>query len=184
MIRTLVGFLSVFQLFVWQGTVAWSTDGKSTDGKLGVASAQLKNSKGEVVGSAMFQETGQGVRISLNASGLPPGKHGIHFHEKGSCVGPDFKSAGEHLNPLGKEHGLKSSKGAHAGDLPNLVVPANGAVRAEFFSDRITLKDGANNLLKAGGTALVIHAQADDQKTSPTGGSGARILCGEVKALS
>jgi len=138
----------------------------------------LMNAKGDKVGKATFVETEAGIQVSLSAKGLKPGEHGIHFHESGKCDGPAFKSAGSHFAMQGTEHGLSNPKGPHAGDLPNLQVKSDGSVSTEFTANRVTLREGKNSLLKDGGTALVIHAGSDDQKTSPSGNSGDRVLCG------
>ena len=144
------------------------------------ASAELKNSQGETIGTAILSQSGEGVKVTLEASKLTSGPHGIHFHENGKCDGPDFKTAGSHFNPTKKEHGLDNPKGSHAGDLPNLAVGKDGRVKTEFKSTGVTLKKGEHSLLKEGGTSLVIHAKADDEKTSPSGASGDRIACGVI----
>jgi Cu-Zn family superoxide dismutase len=141
---------------------------------------ELKNAQGEKVGTAVLSPVSDGVKVRLRLTHVEPGKHGIHFHEKGSCVGPDFKSAGGHLNPEHKEHGLENPKGHHAGDLPNLDVSRSGTVKTEFVTHDVTLGSGANSLLRPEGTALVIHAKADDQMTSPAGASGDRVVCGVI----
>jgi Cu-Zn family superoxide dismutase len=141
---------------------------------------ELKNAQGEKVGTAKLSQVDGGVSVLLVGSKLPPGKHGIHFHENGKCDGPDFKSAGGHLNPAKKEHGLDNPKGAHAGDLSNLEVMSNGTVETTILSHGVTLRSGETSLLKSGGTSLVIHAKADDQHTSPSGNSGDRIACGVI----
>ncbi|HET7628505.1 MAG TPA: superoxide dismutase family protein [Bacillales bacterium] len=141
----------------------------------------LVNAKGKKSGEARLVQTSDGVKIHVQASGLKPGKHGIHIHEFGKCTPPDFKSAGEHFNPFGKQHGLANPKGPHAGDLPNLVVGKSGEVEASFTAKYVTLKQGKNNsLLDADGSALVIHADPDDNKSQPSGNSGARVLCGVI----
>jgi superoxide dismutase, Cu-Zn family len=147
------------------------------------AIAQLNDSHGKHVGEVRFQQTETGVRIEVTASGLKPGTHGIHIHEKGSCETPDFKSAGSHFSPEVHEHGLKNPQGPHAGDLPNLKVSEDGKAKTEFESNLITLKPKEkDSLLKKGGTSLVIHAKADDQMTSPAGESGDRIACGVIRS--
>jgi Cu-Zn family superoxide dismutase len=144
-------------------------------------SVEIRNDQGEKIGTAVLTDLGDHeIRVSIQASKLTPGQHGIHFHEFGKCEGPDFKTAGGHLNPAKKEHGLKNVLGPHAGDLPNLDVGSDGTVKAEMTSHQASLRPGAASLLKAGGTALVIHAKADDQKTSPSGNSGDRIACGVI----
>jgi Cu-Zn family superoxide dismutase len=142
----------------------------------------LKNQQGKKSGQARLVQTPQGVKITVQASGLKPGKHGIHIHEKGKCVSPDFKSAGEHFNPFGKEHGLANPRGPHAGDLPNIVVGQNGKVNATFLARNVTLMKGKkNSLLDRNGSALIIHSQPDDNKSQPSGNSGARVMCGKIK---
>lgn len=143
---------------------------------------ELKNAHGEVIGSADLSPAKQGVRIKLRASKLSPGLHGIHFHEKGLCEGPDFKSAGGHLNPDKKEHGLENPKGSHAGDMPNIEASRSGTVRKEFVVRGVTLSEGVNSLKRLEGAALVIHSKADDQKSNPAGDSGDRIACGVIPA--
>jgi Cu-Zn family superoxide dismutase len=144
------------------------------------ARAELKNAKGEVVGTAIFTPADHGVRMSLNVRNLPPGEHGIHIHEAGKCEPPDFKTAAGHFNPAGKKHGMHNPEGAHAGDMDNLVVRPDGTARVRVILHGVTLGQEANSLLRPGGTSLVIHADKDDLKTDPTGNSGARIVCGVI----
>ena len=120
--------------------------------------------------------------IKVNAKDLPEGPHGFHFHEVGNCEVPDFESAGGHFNPTEADHGLEQDNGPHAGDLPNLEVGEDGIVDEEFVAEHVTLKTGeVNSLLQEGGTALVIHAEADDGTTQPSGNSGDRIVCGVIE---
>jgi Cu-Zn family superoxide dismutase len=139
----------------------------------------IKNAQGEKIGTAKLTQKEDSINISLRVSKLSPGKHGIHFHENGKCEGPDFKSAGGHLNPAKKEHGLENTNGSHAGDLPNIDVKKDGTVKAEITSHGATLDEAS--LLKAGGTALVIHAKSDDQHSNPAGNAGDRIACGVIQ---
>lgn len=142
----------------------------------------IKNAKGKKIGKAVLTQLESGVKVHVEVSGLKPGLHGIHFHEHGQCTPPDFKSAGEHFNPTHKHHGLLNPEGPHAGDLPNLVVDERGNGRMNVFTRLVTLKRGEpNSLLKKGGTALMIHADPDDEKTDPAGNSGARIACGVIR---
>lgn len=141
---------------------------------------KLTNAQGEQVGSATLKESGESVKIALRVSNLPPGTHGFHIHTVGKCDAPGFTSAGGHFNPYGKKHGLKSPNGPHAGDLPNLVVGADGTAKVEVVAGLATLKAGANSLFDADGSAIVIHADPDDETTDPTGNAGARLACGVI----
>ena len=142
------------------------------------ATAELKNAKGETVGVASFWEAAGGVRIAAQVRDMSPGRHGIHIHAVGKCDPPEFTTAGGHYNPEGKKHGLKSPTGPHAGDLPNLDVASDRTGRFEYVTMRVTLGPGPTSLFDADGSALVIHANPDDETTDPTGNSGGRIACG------
>jgi Cu-Zn family superoxide dismutase len=157
--------------------LVWGCGGEAPPQK---AKATLVNAQGQKVGEAQFEETTHGVKITLKVENLPPGVHAFHIHEKGDCHGPDFMTAGGHFNPLGKKHGLKSPEGPHAGDLPNLVVGADGKETLEAIASQVTLKPGKNSLFQSGGTSLVIHAGPDDYLTDPAGNAGARIACGVI----
>jgi len=157
-------------------------DGRAIDDRHEV-SFDLIDGTGNVVGTARLSDHGEGVSIAIQASGLPPGPKGFHFHEVGRCDTPAFQSAGGHFAPEGRQHGLENPQGPHAGDMENLVVGADGSVNANVVNTRVTLRRGAaNSLYDSNGTALIIHAEADDQRTDPTGDSGDRIVCGVVPA--
>jgi Cu-Zn family superoxide dismutase len=146
------------------------------------AAATLRNAAGKEVGQAAFVATRDGVRVQLVVSGLAPGKHGVHLHAVGRCDAPDFTSAGGHFNPAERQHGLKNPKGAHAGDLPNLVVGKDGKGKLVFNARGASLGgEGKASLLGPQGSALVVHAGPDDEKSDPAGNSGARIACGVVE---
>jgi superoxide dismutase, Cu-Zn family len=144
------------------------------------AKASLKDAAGKEVGRAEFVQTPHGVLIKLSLEGVPAGERAFHIHAVGKCE-PPFTSAGGHFNPDGKKHGMAAADGAHAGDMPNLHIPASGELTIEIANPAITLVKGrANSLFDGDGSALVIHAGADDYKTDPTGNAGDRIACGVI----
>jgi Cu-Zn family superoxide dismutase len=147
------------------------------------AMAELRNTSGANVGTATFTQVGNVVRIVLEAKGLTPGLHGVHIHAVGKCDSPDFTSAGAHFNPAGRAHGVRNPNGPHAGDLPNVYVPESGNLRVDLLATHVALQPGANSLLDADGSALVLHAFADDYVTDPSGGSGARVACGVIRLV-
>lgn len=144
------------------------------------AAATLKDKDGKQVGAATLIETPEGVRMAVTGFRLPPGGHGLHIHAVGLCEPPEFTSAGGHFNPGGKQHGRMNPAGPHAGDLPNLVVAASGEGGIDITTKAITLSPGPNSVLSEKSTALVVHANPDDDKTDPTGNSGSRIACGVI----
>ncbi|EGA89847.1 Cu-Zn superoxide dismutase [Planococcus donghaensis MPA1U2] len=153
----------------------------TNDGEIVMVTVELMNGDGNAIGTAELTDEEDGVAVKLQAENLEEGMHGIHFHEEGMCETPDFKSAGDHFNPESSMHGMDNPDGPHAGDLPNIEVDSDGTVSQEFKAENVTLKLGeAHSLLKEGGTALVIHAGEDDQKTDPSGESGDRIACGVI----
>jgi Cu-Zn family superoxide dismutase len=145
------------------------------------AHADIVGAQGQKIGTATFSQTDSGVEIKLGVSQLPQGTHGIHVHSVGKCEGPEFKSAGGHLNPEGKKHGTDNPEGPHAGDMPNIEVGSDGQAHMTIIAKGVTLGSGPNSLFHDGGTALVIHEKADDYKTDPSGNSGSRIACGVIQ---
>src|SRR5580700_11162945 len=133
------------------------------------AKAELHDGMGNSVGTAEFSPAPQGVSIRLNLTNLPPGVHGIHIHAVAKCKGPAFTTAGGHLNPDMKHHGLDNPDGPHAGDMPTITVAADGTAKVTVVAPGVSMGDGANSIFAGGGTALVIHAMPDDQKTDPAG---------------
>jgi superoxide dismutase, Cu-Zn family len=145
------------------------------------AHAIIINTNGERVGTASLVETAAGdVRVSMSVSGVTPGEHGFHVHAVGLCDPTAFASAGAHFNPQGHQHGLQTSAGPHAGDMPNLLVKSDGTATFDMTVSRFTLRAGNASILDADRSALIIHADRDDGITDPTGNSGARVACGVI----
>lgn len=141
---------------------------------------QMKDGQGQAVGTATISPDGSGVKIALDVKNLAAGEHAVHVHQVAKCEGPNFASAGPHFNPEMKKHGLQNPEGAHAGDMNNFTVAADGTSKATVSNAKVTLGEGANSLYTGGGTALVIHAKADDMKTDPAGNAGDRFACGVI----
>jgi len=145
------------------------------------ARAAFKTSDGKDAGNAELVQTPAGVLIKLSVRALPLGEHAFHIHGVGRCE-PPFTSAGAHFNPAGRKHGMMAADGQHAGDMPNLHVPADGILIVEVLNPSVTLeKAKPNSLYGPGGTALVIHAGKDDYKSDPTGEAGGRIACAIIQ---
>ncbi|HEY8299051.1 MAG TPA: superoxide dismutase family protein [Methyloceanibacter sp.] len=145
----------------------------------GTASAVLKDASGNEVGRATLTSTPSGALLNLTLTAAPPGVHALHIHAVGKCEPPKFESAGPHFNPDQTKHGIMNPEGPHAGDLPNLHVPADGKLEVEFLDPVVTLRQEAA-LLDADGASIVIHAGADDYTTDPAGNAGDRIACGVI----
>lgn len=143
------------------------------------AEAQLAPTAGNAVrGVVSFSPVGDKMIVVADVSGLSPGPHGFHVHDKGDCSAADGSSAGGHFNPGGRMHGSPEHAEHHAGDLPQLNAGADGKVRVTVYSDSLAIA-GANSIV---GRSVVIHAGADDFRTQPAGNSGARVACGVIVA--
>lgn len=142
------------------------------------AAASLRTAAGADAGRATVSEVAGGLRFTADVNGLPPGTHGIHVHTVGACDAPDFTTAGPHWNPTAMKHGSMNPAGPHKGDLPNLLVGADGRGTVAMTVPGATW-DG---LMDADGAAMVVHAGADDLMTDPSGNSGGRVACGVFRA--
>lgn len=161
-----IGFTAAFAAH------AWAADS---------AGAALQSASGsQVNGQVTFTQEGNGVRIGGEIRGLTPGAHGFHLHEKGDCTAADAESAGGHFNPTRAPHGGPDNQGArHAGDFGNIRADASGTAKIDMTVSGISVaRDRPDSVM---GKGVVVHAQADDQKSNPAGNSGARIACGVVK---
>lgn len=146
------------------------------------AAASVTDVSRRVRATAIVGQTGSAIRIKIEAAGLAPGAYGAHIHQIGRCDGPDFASAGPHWNPTGQQHGKDNPQGMHKGDLPNLLVGADGRGSFEYTVPGASLSGrGEAILLDADEAAIVIHAAPDDFRTDPSGNSGARIACGVLR---
>lgn len=145
--------------------------------------ASVAGADGKALGTVTLQETPTGVLITTDIHGLPTGEHGFHFHEKGVCeAAQKFTTAGAHFAGGGHQHGLMVMGGPHGGDMPNQYVGADGALKAQVLNTGVTLSPGPRSLIDADGTALVIHAGADDYTSQPAGNAGGRIACAVISA--
>ena len=163
------------------GLAACATDGDG--GRAGAASTELRAPDARPMGLASVTQEAAGLRVRITSNGLPPGTHGAHLHTTGECAAPDFANAGPHWNPTGRLHGRENPQGPHLGDIPNLVVGADGRGLVEYVIPGARLEDNDRRLLDADGAAVVIHATADDYRTDPSGNSGARIACGVLRPV-
>lgn len=141
--------------------------------------AKLAPTRGNsVTGEVHFQQKGERVLIKAKITGLTPGLHGFHIHEKGDCSAPDAASAGGHFNPTGSSHGGASGTERHTGDLGNLIADHTGTAHYHGEIEGISLATSATDSII--GRAIVVHADVDDLFSQPSGNSGARIACGLI----
>jgi Cu-Zn family superoxide dismutase len=142
--------------------------------------AKLNPSSGsQVTGMVTFKSAADGTQIVVDLSGLKPGKHGLHIHEKGDCSAPDASSAGAHFNPTHSHHGGPTTSDRHAGDFGNIEADASGKVHVEL-KDKNLKMNGPDSIV---GKSVVVHEKEDDLKTDPSGNSGARVACGVIGAV-
>jgi len=145
---------------------------------------ELKDAKGQSVGTAVITENkgGKGVTIKLTAKGLPAGEHAFHIHQNAKCEAPAFTTAGGHFNPDSAHHGMNNAETPHphAGDMNNFTVGPKGTAKVTFTDPSVNMGTDNHSIFSNGGTALVIHAKADDLKSDPSGNAGDRIACGVI----
>ena len=142
------------------------------------ATCKLESKSGsQVTGTVTFTQVGDEVQVVADITGLKPGKHGFHLHEKGDCSAPDAASAGPHFNPLQHKHGGTTGTERHAGDLGNIEADASGKAHLDWKA-KINLS-GPSSII---GKSVVVHEKEDDLKTDPSGNSGARVACGVIEA--
>ena len=142
------------------------------------ARAVLNPTKGNrAQGLVTFTQVEGGVRIVADVNYLEPGKHGFHIHEFGDCSAPDGSSAGGHFNPKNAKHGSPDSLERHAGDLGNLAADGKGHAHYDRIDTVITL-EGPDTII---GRSVIVHANADDFTTQPTGNAGGRVACGVIE---
>ncbi|MFN2099129.1 superoxide dismutase family protein [Altererythrobacter sp. MF3-039] len=144
-----------------------------------LATAELADAEGKVLGSAVLSGDGSGLMVAVEVEGIAQGPHGFHLHTAGDCSATDFTSAGGHLNPLGKSHGSENPDGKHLGDLPNLDIGPDGSGNATVELQG-ELEDLLGYLFDDDGTAVVIHEGPDDYVSDPAGAAGSRIACGAL----
>ena len=143
------------------------------------ATADLAATKGNTAsGTVNFTAKSGRVLVTTRVSGLTPGSHGFHIHEKGDCSSGDGMSAGGHFNPAGQPHAHTSTTMRHAGDMPMLVADSSGNATLTVELDVMTIGSGPADIV---GKGLIVHKDPDDFKTQPTGNSGARVACGVIR---
>jgi Cu-Zn family superoxide dismutase len=153
-------------------------DANEAEGGAASATAVLEPTEGNVVsGSVTFTEIDGKVRVHAEISGLTPGKHGFHVHEVGDCSDPAGKSAGGHFNPEGMDHGGPHDAIRHVGDLGNLEADQNGEAVLDTHDALVSL-EGPRSII---GRSVIVHADADDLTSQPTGAAGARVACGVIE---
>jgi superoxide dismutase, Cu-Zn family len=143
----------------------------------------IMGAKGDNIGKITIRggENATIVRITINAGGLSPGWHGIHFHQVGDCSDTGkYERSKDHVNHDDAKHGLLNTEGPDQGDLPNIYANADGSVNAEVSSESVLLS-GDEGLRDKDGSALVIHAGEDDHASQPIGNAGARVACAVIK---
>lgn len=134
-------------------------------------------SNSQVTGTVTFTPAEDAVEVVVDITGLKPGKHGLHIHEKGDCSAPDASSAGAHFNPTHSHHGGPAAAERHVGDFGNVEADASGKVHVDWKDKNLKLS-GEESIV---GKSVVVHEKEDDLKTDPSGNSGSRVACGVIE---
>jgi Cu-Zn family superoxide dismutase len=177
MSRTMIAGALLASVALLAGSAHAQTQPKASSAK---ASADFVDAAGKKVGEAILEQQDGAVEIKATFTGVPPGTRAFHIHEVGKCEAP-FESAGGHFNPAGRKHGKDNPGGPHAGDLPNITIPASGRATVEVTVKDISLDGGRGGLLDGDGAALVVHEGTDDYKSDPAGNAGKRLACAVIK---
>jgi Cu-Zn family superoxide dismutase len=148
--------------------------------------ADIVGDGGKTIGAISLTNAPRGLLIRVDVSGLTPGWHGIHIHSVATCADAGFKASGSHVHAMGATnsiHGLLNGQETDLGDLPNIFAGPDGHAAAEFFTPYLSLGEAPDrlNILDSDGSALIIHAAADDHQTQPIGGAGARVACAAIR---
>ena len=162
---------------------ASSSSSKMQAGNVQTASATIRPSKAaatqpsntNVTGTAKFTQEGNDVHVVADLTGLSPGKHGFHIHDKGDLSDPQLTSAGAHYNPSKSHHGGPDTPMHHTGDLGNIVADDSGNAHLDQTIPNLKLSAIV-------GKSVIVHAKADDLKPDPAGNSGGRIAGGVIEA--
>ncbi|MFQ5637224.1 MAG: superoxide dismutase family protein [bacterium] len=174
-----LGFSLVMILLVVVTMGCQKQESDTEETAMETASAEMAATQGsEAHGTVTFTKTDEGIRVVANFEGVPEGTHGFHIHQYGDCSSGDGKSAGGHFNPEGVPHAGPDAAERHVGDLGNISADENGVAHADFVDSKLTF-EGENSII---GKGVILHADADDLTTQPTGAAGARISCGVITA--
>lgn len=145
------------------------------------AVADLAPTEGNNVrGTVKFSEVADGVRVQAEITGLAPGRHGFHVHDKGDCSAPDASSTGDHFNPTGQPHGAPEASARHNGDMGNIEADSSGTATLNYVDHTLSLVPGDRSIV---GRGVIVHANPDDLSSQPSGNAGARLACGVIKAV-
>jgi Cu-Zn family superoxide dismutase len=173
----LFGFTIVLAALLSLAGCAQSESQSDSGPSISKAVAVLHPTEGnEVKGVVWFTKVEGGVRVVAELEGLTPGEHGFHIHEYGDCSAANGTSAGGHFNPDGKSHGAPTAGDRHAGDLGNVTADSDGKARFEW-TDALLSFSGSRSIV---GRGVIVHAEADDFVSQPTGAAGARVACGVI----